>query len=259
MPVTACTIAGVDEATPLDMLGVLSSYYSFVEWGFLYSPRDQGTQRKYPSWLWLSQTVKHLAPDVRVALHFCNHGVSDLVASEPMALKLLHTVGSRGGRVQLNFNAMTCGIPIERILALLRRFPEIQFITQYNDANRSVFALLNGVKNHAVLFDESGGSGFSPQAWPLPLEGVRCGYAGGLGLESLAEQLLAIHQASRGTSFWISLDDKVRRTGGWLDLDLAMKCLSVVQKFIRESPDVVADFSNSSFPATVMGSQFGYI
>jgi hypothetical protein len=60
------------------------------------------------------------------------------------------------------------------------------------------------------LFDSSGGAGALPPTWPTAWPGIVCGYAGGLGPDSIDEQLPRIRAASNGERFWIDMERRVR-------------------------------------------------
>jgi len=84
-----------------------------------------------------------------------------------------------------------------------------------------------------VLFDSSGGRGLAPVSWPAPLPGTTCGYAGGLGPDTLTEQLPLIHTAANGRGYWIDMEGRLRTPEDRFDLDRARRCLEIVADFHR--------------------------
>ncbi len=104
-------------------------------------------------------------------------------------------------------------------------------ITQHNSANHSLLNVLSGTPNHAVLFDESGGQGISPAAWPLPHSGKKCGYAGGLGVDNLAGEIPRIQLAAAGAPFWIDMEAKLRNERDQFDLSIAQCCIEICRAY----------------------------
>lgn len=236
MDLSHCTLTGVDEATDPARLAGLSSEFPLVEWGFLYSPTRQGQPGRYPSVDTLLRAFRELPSHVRVALHVCGQGVPNLIGGEPDITELVRAAGARGGRIQLNFNQQRDQLDLARMGAWLDEHDGIAVITQHNAANAAVHGAFLAHGNHAVLFDASGGQGRSPEAWPEPLPGTSCGYAGGLGPDNLRQELDLISAVAGGRVIWIDMEGKLRtpdtsRCHGvtdWFDLSLCEACLHEV-------------------------------
>lgn len=227
-----CTLTGVDEQSDLTQIAELSQAHPIAEWGLLYSPKRQGQPGRYPSVAFLKQALQDLPPYVDVALHVCGAGVPQLLEGESVVTGLVELIAQRGGRVQLNFNAGT--INGKFTLAQLRQFIDrylnscgrtVEFITQHNSANAEVWRHLTRMDNHAILFDTSGGRGLLPIGWPSPLNGVRCGYAGGLGPTNIAAELLSIQEAAGAEPYWIDMEGKLRNAEDWFDVQAAAAVL----------------------------------
>ncbi len=240
MSLDRCTLTGVDETTPLVELAVVSDLYPYAEWAFLYSPRQQGTPGRYPSVRRIERAFRELPPYVRVALHVCGDGVVQLLDDEPVVSGLVSQVRIRGGRVQLNFSVTGGTIDLGRLRAFVLERPDLVFITQHNRGNALATQALAGVPNHAVLFDESLGRGILPRAWPAPLPSVACGYAGGLGPESLPQQLPRIYEAAGGAPFWIDMEARLRDEHDRFSMPFARTCLEIVSAEASERLDVPA-------------------
>lgn len=230
MVLTFCTLTGLDEKTPLNEIDSLSRQFPIVEWGFLYSPKRQGHPGRYPSVEFLRNAFKELPAHVKVALHVCGAGVPQLIDAEPVVSELVQLVGQRGGRVQLNFNARTTEdkFTVAQIHACIARHPDVQFITQHNGANANVWLPLKDLPNHAVLFDASGGKGISADQWLPPLDGMRCGYAGGLGPDNVSAELTKIRAVAGTAPFWIDMEGKLRDSDDWFDLGVSKAVLQAV-------------------------------
>lgn len=223
---THITMTGVDDHTDLTSLAVLSDRYQLAEWGFLYSPKRQGQGWRYTSVETLHYALLSLPEYVRVALHVCGAGVPNLLAGEPVVSGLVESVAARAGRIQLNFNQARDNIDLDMLTALLERFPSLKIIIQHNESNETVWERLCGSHaNFIALFDSSGGRGIERSAWPTPLPGIRCGYAGGLGPNNLAKTLPRIFAAAGGHPHWIDMEGKLRRQDDVFDLQLAEACL----------------------------------
>ncbi len=224
------TLTGVDEKTELDGIEELSRRFSFSEWGLLYSPKHKGHPGRYPSASFIQQAMEKLSPGIRVALHICGSGVDDLVKGEPVVSTLVDQVGERWGRVQLNFNAHAIGskFTLDDVARFLELNPKIEFITQHNEANGHVWKVLQHCGNHSVLFDGSCGRGLTPDVWEVPLNGVHCGYAGGLGIHTVVRVVHKIALAAGDDHFWIDMETHLRDEQDCFDLDRAGKVLAAL-------------------------------
>ena len=83
MALKLCNLVGADETTPLFELAVISDLFPYAGWGFLYSPRRQGSPGRYPSTERIRRAFKELPRYVRTSLHVCGEGVTDLLNGEP--------------------------------------------------------------------------------------------------------------------------------------------------------------------------------
>lgn len=239
--ISLCTLTGVDERTDLALLSYLSDFYrsgvqafagSEIEWGFLYSPKRMGQPGRYPSMDFLKSSLMGLDPKVRVALHICGAGVMEALDPYSPANRLIEMVAVRKGRVQLNFSNKRSSVDLEQLASTMRLYPEVMFITQENAANAGVREGLAQYKlrNHAVLFDSSGGRGILAKEWPRSVE-VPCGYAGGLGPDTLVAELPRILGAAAGKPTWVDMEGSLRvpcsEGNDWFDLSV---CQQVIEK-----------------------------
>lgn len=119
----------------------------------------------------------------------------------------------------------------------------IKFITQHNEANKSItnqFGQFDGhmISNHQVLFDGSGGLGKSPETWTAPLLDKLCGYAGGLGPNNLMTELDKIKNQVQECGglidfhTWIDMESKIR-TDDKFDLAKVVDVAKIARKFIK--------------------------
>lgn len=240
MNLSLCTLTGVDAETDIIRLVNLSSEFPMVEWGLLYSPKEQGSPGRYPSTRILKFLLNGLPIEINLALHVCGKGVHDLLYGEPVVTDMVKLMNARGGRVQLNFNHSRTPINFQLLDLLFVKFPRVQFITQQNPGNSMVAAFTSRRDNHAVLFDASGGRGLLPSGeWLAPLDGIKCGYAGGLGPDSIKDQLELITEAAGNHQVWIDMESKLRTTDeeglDRFDLTLCRETLVAVDEFMVES------------------------
>lgn len=236
---THFTLTGVDEKTSLESVASLSESHPVAEWGFLYSPSRQGLPGRYPSIKTLVRAFQSLPPHVRVAMHVCGSGVSNLIVGKSAERQLLDLVAARGGRVQLNFNQLRYPVALGELIALLDAYRDVTFITQINKSNHGVWESLaeRGAINHVGLFDASGGRGIVRSEWPQPLP-ISCGYAGGLGPDNIQQELDRIAAVAGSRSVWVDMEGKLRRTDAsgvdWLDLDACRTCLEAAQAYLQQ-------------------------
>ena len=246
MPLTHCSLIGIDETTPLVELAVVSDMYPYAEWGFLYAPRSPGAPGRYPSVGRIRRALKELPPYVRIALHVGDVAVAQLLSGEPTVSELVDQLGARGGRVQLSFDAAQVPVDLDRLRQFVLERPGLTFIVPLVGGNRKVIWTLAGVVNHAILLDGASG----PGKWPPADEPVPCGYTGGLGPESLAQQLPRIYEAAGSAEFWIAMDGRLRDEHDRFSMTLARKCLEIVSAEAAERLDVPACVRSAGCAAT---------
>lgn len=233
-----CTLTGIDDTVAFEDLERLSQAYPFVEWGVLCSQSRQGAGR-YPSFAqieeWSSRMQRH--GSMHFALHLCGREViRDFLDGACRAMRM----AAGFNRIQINFRHNPMELRLLR--ATLNREHDRTVITQYNHANQGLWRELLDKPNHAVLFDESGGSGKTRTDWPAPLSaipeslpfdavGPMCGYAGGLGPDNLGTALPQISAAAQDRPYWIDMETSLRDGQDRFDLTKARRCLDIAEMF----------------------------
>lgn len=225
------TMTGVDDSTSMGELMRISEKYPLVEWGFLYSPSQEGGGGRYPSLKTLHTFFQELPASVDVSLHFCGKGVTDLLDREQEATGLLKAIAQRNGRVQLNFNSKKRSISIDALSELFEEYPETEFITQLNSANLDIHEKIQPHYNHSLLFDSSGGQGILCGRWSAPIPGWHCGWAGGLGANNLLNELALIQKAATRHLFWIDMESSLRDGEDKFSTIEAERCLEKVMEY----------------------------
>ena len=240
MPVTDVTFTGVDEHTDLHQLIALSNANPNVEWGFLYSPSQQGNPGRYPSTYFLKKTLALAPSSVRIALHICGSGVDELLTAEPVVTTLVEKLAARTGRLQLNFNHRKRPVDLQALAHFITGNPSLQVITQIHGGNIDVqpglFNILGfAPANHAMLFDASGGRGQVATTLEAPQFGIPCGYAGGIGADNVIERISAINAMVGDLDTWIDMESSLRTTTGatdWFDLQKCMITLNAFKQYV---------------------------
>jgi hypothetical protein len=206
---TCCTLTGVDARTDLHDLALLAADHPFAEFGILLSrsQAELGEDPRYPSLSLIPEMLDDIAAtgvDVKLALHLCGRSVEEFVGGDAEIVGL----ASRFDRVQLNFNAGVAKFTTAGLDAAIRSFGK-PVITQWFRANEETCLALTA-PNHQVLFDASGGRGIATETWPWPLPGKTCGYAGGLGPDTVRREAMRIAEVAGGEDHWIDMESRLR-------------------------------------------------
>ena len=232
------SFTGADDKTAIFDLLSLSCEYPDIEWGVLYFPEKSGSQRN-PSPRWRRDFAEAIGKS-RVAAHLCGKQVFDELLDGRKCGKIIEELLGYH-RVQVNINARTILFNENDVLNIYERFNEagINVIMQYHaDSIHMINKYLHGKssghkKQIHILFDGSKGRGKTPEAWPNPLlldkELFFCGYAGGLGPETIQTELPKIRAAAGKASYWIDMESGVRT-----DNEFDLKKVEQVMKFINQ-------------------------
>lgn len=236
MKLTRVTITGADDSVDPRALVSLSQDFPFVEWGILLSKTQEGGKR-FPSERWMQEfallsTDHSFVEPVHSAGRLCGNWLRDCLKG---ANSCPHYGLGIFERIQLNFPAERQIVEEGNFLSVLRNLESSRrrIIFQYDGVNTHLLdmALRNGIGAQA-LFDLSHGAGISPESWPKPLDGVDCGYAGGLGPDNLDEMLLKISDVAGNSKVWIDMETKVRSYGDQVfDLAKVIGCLEIARNF----------------------------
>lgn len=222
---------GVDNSVDLGELCKLSAEHPWIEWGVLLRPDKQGTPR-YAGHDVLQALGRLARGDnggsavcgLRLAAHLC--GADCLLALKGDVSHVLHLrelVGFQ--RLQINPTAANSASgwepepAAEGLRAVALALPDVELILQVNAETRELARCLFEDEEHAApdnfaaLLDASCGRGIAPASHVPPLPGVRCGYAGGIGPETVLVQLEKVAVASEGHALgavWVDMESGVR-------------------------------------------------
>lgn len=242
MKLDRVTITGADDSTNPDALINLSKEFPFVEWGILFSVSHQGEPR-YPSEAWMGKLLSAVDRQVlgeddsmmKFAAHLCGRWVRDLVLDGKLTFKdqSLKDSWSYFQRVQLNFHAHKHP-PCSAFISAIKPYEKREFIFQMDGVNDVLWkGTRDKVASAVPLFDRSGGAGVVPKSWPRAYPGVYNGYAGGLGPETLEEELAKIAVAAGPERIWIDMETRVRSADDKsLDILKVRKVLEIAKKHI---------------------------
>ncbi len=212
MKINRVTMTGADDSIHNSHLIELSRKYPFVEWGILVSERSMGS-RRFPSKKWIDQLceAKKANPQMKLSMHVCGKWVREMLLGN---FNIFSTFDSEMydcfERVQLNTHASPHEHAISAFEIMANHGQE--YIIQYDGVNISLLdsAQLAGTK-HATLFDMSHGAGILPESWPKPIDGLSCGYAGGLSPENVKGQIEELNkQLPEETVIWIDMETHIR-------------------------------------------------
>ena len=229
------SLTGADDEVPPEALFALQQRFPSVEWALLYLPEKEGQPRN-PTTAWRSQFLDVCA-GAHTALHLCGTQVFRGILSGVIPDEF-----SRYGRLQLNINARRQEFTELEVVAVYTALLDAghQLILQCHEATEPLIVeFLQGLRTSQyiervdVLFDASRGKGQQPEAWPAGhqfLAGTRCGYAGGLAPDNVAENLAKI-QERRGQlgAYWLDMESGVR-TDNRFDLQKVEQVLQSVFK-----------------------------
>lgn len=215
-PVSSITLCGVDGRTDIDALRALLRD-PCVELGLLLSADPDGRNR-YPGYRTLVEIAANFPG--RCALHICG-----LKARKHLLDRDLVVATSLVERIQINGS-----VSPEEVNWACDIYPLSTIITQYR-AGRGMVRVDR--PNHALLIDDSNGNGKLPEMWSIPKVECRIGFAGGLGPETLAEQLPRI-AATQARNAWVCMESGLRDANDWFDIGRAKEVMAIFHAFRGE-------------------------
>jgi N-(5'phosphoribosyl)anthranilate (PRA) isomerase len=219
--ISGITVTGADDSvSPTDILELIKEY-PFLEIGILLSRSSENTP-SFPSKTWItdlhaefkrSDNINHAIPPF--SGHICGEWVKDIFrGSWPLTLDT-NQYDDLFSRWQLN----TRGIFHETNALLLSNIIDQQnhkkvpkeVIFQYDQYTDTLLKNYhNNGLNISTLFDTSHGNGILPNSWIRPLNGVKCGYAGGLTPDNIKIEALKIGKHLNNQLVWLDIQSGVR-------------------------------------------------
>lgn len=203
------TFTGVDSFTNLSLLS------NKAEYGILLSLHN--ITNRYPSFEEVSRISSELkSKGFSLALHVCGSE-----AREKLLNKELPFIDNFQ-RIQVNGK-----MKVEKCKLIADLYPNHEIIFQFNEFNESLPYELRDIKNISFLVDNSGGRGISPSKWNNPSSLLKVGYAGGLGLQNVIDEVSKIKNIAR-EDFWIDMEGKIRTEDDKFDVNITNKILEIL-------------------------------
>lgn len=236
MRISRVTMTGADDSISPAALAPISKDYPFVEWGILRSRSQEGGKR-FPTRKWVKglNEVRATTP-MNLCAHLCGKYVREVLEKGHFAWLEEETdeYTNLYDRIQLNFHAERHTIHPEFVDIIGNAEYEFIFQMDGTEANEAIYhKAAEHAKNVFPLFDISGGIGAVPEHWPAPFPGVYCGYAGGLGPDTLAEQLKKIEAVVGDREIWIDMETRIRSLGDTkFDLEKVVACLELAKPYV---------------------------
>lgn len=237
--INTVTVTGADDSIDPGALVNLQQEYPFAEFALLLSRNSMGMNR-FPSHDWLMEMDKignHYK--LNLAGHFCGGWVKEFYANGEFPTDLEmdpYTLGIPFERFQFNTHGYRHLASEANVAKLLgEHFFGAQIIFQYDEINKHLLEYAKASKcgNYAALFDLSHGAGVLPSDWPKPLDGVYCGYAGGLSPYNLVENLEKIEPLMGNRRIWIDAETHLRSDMDTkFDLDKVRAFLSIASNWV---------------------------
>lgn len=167
---------------------------------------------RFPCAAWINK-LKELPSNVRLSVHVCGQWVTDtLLGNPPRDIHEMFGAIKNVKRYQLNTHGVRHAWRQE-FIEYLHGVP--QTIIFQNDGKHDQLinnARQSGLRNIASLFDLSHGAGVLPESWPMPIPGMKCGYAGGLTPENVHDQCVKIWEKinDANAEIWIDAETHLR-------------------------------------------------
>lgn len=230
--INGITLTGADDTVTPEQLIKMSDDFPFVEWGLLIGSI---AGPRFPSCEWFDSLRSRatLSSTMKLSLHICGSCLRQMI--QQGSCDFAARTGMRFGRAQLNFH----GDPIEtdhcdNIIKAIKSdlWMASETIVQLDGVNDWVLdELLNAGIIASGLYDTSHGAGVKPIEWPSPHQKWKVGYAGGLGPNTLLDDMKNIECAVGQKGIWIDMETKLRSnipSFDFFDLD---KCRAVLMTF----------------------------
>ena len=233
MKIKSIVVSGANEYTQIPSMLRIFSTYPQAEIGVQVSGKK--AQESSARYWWLNAlyyAMLKTSQKIPVALHINSNWVEQFcqgAVPHEVDIWLNHCPLNNGEpfikRVQLNFKVGREKTPnISALCYAMSRYPEQRFILSYNEANAEIITKLYklGVK-FDCLYDGSFGEGILPnERWAPPFEDVLQGYAGGISIENVSDELDKIAKVvSPEREIFIDAEGKLKGEDGHLSLGLA--------------------------------------
>ncbi len=171
--------------------------------------------------------------DTLFAGHLCGRYVRDIMNQGIFSALVERPELDFFGRYQINFHAEPFPFGYQNLSSVIFGSNEF-FIFQMDGVNEELFNEFH--HSHPFyglvpLFDQSHGEGVLPNTWPDPIDGVICGFAGGLGPDNLEEQLARLADHVGDKTIYVDMETRIRNEQDQFDLDLVKRCIEIATPY----------------------------
>jgi hypothetical protein len=225
LPLLFMGFCGIDDSVPAGLLCMLSSRYPWIEWGVLFRTDMEGEPR-YATPAYMDELCglnARLHGKLNLAGHLCGNRCQQVLDGDFSFVETLLEKGFR--RVQVNataangvlINSDTISLYVDNLKKCMQAVPRMEFIIQCNDETKPIWEplLSSPEENMSVLHDASCGMGVMVSSFPLPSPVVPCGYAGGIGPDSIRAILEVVTNISKTNldcrPVWIDMESSLRQ------------------------------------------------
>jgi hypothetical protein len=231
MNIEYITFTGADESVKPDAIFRVAEEFPHIktEWGLLLSKSNEGKLPRYPSLEWMQDFVALAAVlPVTIAGHVQGHWLRTMCQGNFALPTDRPTLWAYLQRIQLNFHGVTTTVEPGFYTELSE--PHQQFIFQMDGVNEHLYhEAIKQKLNIVPLFDLSAGEGIIPTVWRSPIHPKLNGYAGGLGPDTIKEQLKLLTDVVGETPIWLDMETRVRSNNDkQFDLDKCRKVLDII-------------------------------
>lgn len=230
------TFTGADDSIPANELSKISRTFPWVEWGLLLSRSSQGNNR-FPSNGFLNNVYTNGGPQLRLSGHLCGAYVRELLLGNDAFVERDIPTWEMYSRIQINTHGSAHDYDVEKLPAILNKYPMKEFIFQYDDANANILqsVIEAGCKNVSTLFDLSHGAGVLPKEWPKPIPNLYCGYAGGISPANIELQIRRVEERVGNARTWVDMETHVRSNNDkQFDLIKVQRCIDIASLYIQK-------------------------
>lgn len=217
---TKVTVSGAGDSTYPHELIALAEEFPFVEFGIQLARGSKTGWSRFPSDGWLAKLVETCAGrGMNFSGHICFAWVRELLRGrwperEFTAIHKNFMSEEMFQRWQINTHGEPHEVDYLKLPQILLKLQDnVQtVILQQDGVNDEIVHYCNELEltNIAALFDTSHGAGDLPDEWPEPLDGIQCGYAGGLSPGNVAGELAKIERVIGDATIWIDAEGQLR-------------------------------------------------
>ena len=240
MKLSKVTMTGADDTTKQESLFELSAKYPYAEWAILLSRNSIGRNR-FPSLKWMNRLAEldnnFFDFEMQYSGHLCGAYVNEFLMGNTDFVKEIGEIWGLFQRIQINTHGIRHEYDEMNLLNALAQYPEKEFIFQYDNSNKEILdhVVANSDTSISALFDLSHGAGVLPKEWPIPINGVKCGYAGGLSPENIEEQIKLIESKVGDAEIWVDMETKVRSNNDMIfDLTKVESVFKTCKHYIKD-------------------------